>query len=692
MIRSKFAKLAGMLLLACLSAPAALADEGMWTFDNPPVKQLQEKFGFTPDAAWLEHLRLASVRVGDGGSGSFVSPEGLVLTNHHVGRGQIQKLSSAGNDYIANGFYARTPAEELKCPDMEINILVSLENITGRIQSPVKPGMTEKEALDARKAAIALAEKESQQATGLRSDVVSMYSGGEYWLYRYKRYTDVRLVFAPEMQIAFFGGDPDNFTYPRHDIDMTIFRVWENNQPLKTPHYLQWNAKGAEDGELVFVSGHPGRTNRLMTLTQLQSQRDVEMPERIKGLRRQLDVLRRYAARGPEQQRQATGSIFGLENSLKSSLGEYNGLKNPELMAVKEKEEQDFRARVAANPEWQKAYGSSWEAVAASLKKYQERRVELQNRSFSAVRLVGTALSLVQLAAELPKPDGERLDGYHDSQLQSLKFRLLSPAPVYPEMQEAMLAASLQWSLEALGPQDPFIKMALAGRTPEEAARQIMSGTKMADPSFRRGLLEGGQAAVQACTDPLIVLARQFDPMSREMKKWEEDQVKSMQSAAAEKIGKARLAVYGKSVHPDANFTLRLSYGTVCGYPANGTIMPPFTTFFGLYDRHAGFGGQPPFHLPARFTEQAGKVDLATRLNFVCSCDIIGGNSGSPVVNRRGELVGLVFDGNIESLVGRFIFDISSNRTVSVHSAAMLHALRVFYGAGPLADELEGKR
>lgn len=680
-----------VLSLSLAGTPLALADEGMWTFDNPPVQQLQERYGFTPTQQWLDHIRLSSVRFNDGGSGSFVSPHGLVLTNHHVARGQIQKLSSPEKDYVEHGFYARTLAEELKCPDLELNVLVSMENVTARVLSAVKPGMSEKEALEARKAEIAKIEKESLAATGLRSDVVSLYQGGEYWLYRYKKYTDVRLVFAPEQQIAFFGGDPDNFTFPRHDLDFALLRVYENGQPVSSPHYLKWNTRGAAEGDLVFVSGHPGRTDRLQTVAQLELQRDHLLPLTLQWLKHRLDVLRRYAARGPEQARQASGMIFGLENSLKANTGFYEGLLDKNLMAKKQREEAEFRALVASNPQWKKEYGEAWDMIAAAQAKYLEKLKPLRYRQLSGGRLPSLALTIVQYVAEVKKPDGERLDGFHDAQLESLKFRLFSPAPVYPGMEEVLLADGLQTSLEALGPDDPFIKVVLNGRPPAEVARELIIGTRLADPAFRRSLVEGGEAVVAASADPLIVVARKVDPLLRDLRRWLEDNVQSVEVAASEKIGRARFAVYGKTTYPDATFTLRLSYGSVRGYPMNGTIAPTKTTFYGLYDRAYSFNLKPPFHLPSRYIERQSELDLSTPLNFVTTNDIIGGNSGSPVINRDGELVGVIFDGNIESLAGRFVYNDEKNRAVAVHSAAIIEALRKLYGAGALADELEGK-
>jgi hypothetical protein len=663
-------------LLVSSGSIAGRADEGMWTFDNPPLKQLKDKYNFTPTQQWLDHIRLSSVRFNDGGSGSFVSPNGMVITNHHVALGQLQKASTAQKNYVKDGFYAKSQSEELKAADLELNVLVSMENVTSRVQGAVKAGMTDKQALDARKAEQARIEKESVDKTGLRSDVVSLYSGGEYWLYRYKKYTDVRIVFAPEQQAAFFGGDPDNFTFPRYDLDFALFRVYENGRPVQSKEYLKWNTKGAADGDLVFVSGHPGSSERGLTLAQLQEDRDVLYPLRLARYRRELKALREYAARGSEQARQAADMIFGFENSLKAVDGEYKGMDKA-LFDKKAKEEADLRAKVDANPEWRNDYGHAWDDIAGVTKRQGELAKLQQFRSISSSSdLASLARQIVVYAAEIKKPDPERLNGYHDSQLEELKFYLFSPAPIYPELEEAMLTFSLQASKDGLGPDDPWVKAILDNKTPAQVASEAIRGTKLADPAARKALVEGGEAAVNASKDPLIVLARKAEPFFRELHKEYEENVESALTGAEEKIAKARFAIYGKSVYPDATFTLRLAYGTVKGYPMNGTQAPSRTTFYGLYDRSASFDNKPPFNLMPRFIQRREKLDLSTPLNFVATADIIGGNSGSPVINRNGEFVGIIFDGNIESLTGNFVYLEETNRAVAVHSAAIIEALR----------------
>jgi hypothetical protein len=562
--------------------------------------------------------------------------------------------------------------------------------VTSRIATATANATDEQKALESRKQAIAAIEKDSLAATGLRSDVVSLYQGSEYWLYRYKRYTDVRLVFAPEQQIAFYGGDPDNFTYPRYDLDFAIFRIWENGAPVSVRDYLRWNGKGAADGELVFVSGHPGSTDRLDTVAQLETERDLGYPISIDSLTRRTRALRAYAARGSEEARQAAGQIFGLDNTLKALGGEYRGLRDAMLMEKKQTEERDFRNKLQSNPAWVDAYASAWDAIAAAERERRAMYLRLRFQTLRGSRITALGQNLVRYIEERQKPDAERLNGFHDAQLPALELNLFSPAPIFPALEEVLVAESLQESLERLGPSDPFITTALNGRRPADVAHAIVADTKLMDPAARRALVSAGPSGVAASTDPVVVLARQINPLTRQNQQMIDDRVTSVETSAEERIGQARFAVYGHSVYPDATFTLRLSYGTVKGYPMNGTRAPSKTTMYGLYDRATGFDMKPPFDLPSRYLERRASLDLSTPLDFVTTNDIIGGNSGSPVVNRAGELVGLIFDGNIESLVGRFVYNEDTNRSVAVHSAAIIEALRHIYDAAPLADEILG--
>jgi hypothetical protein len=469
---------------------------------------------------------------------------------------------------------------------------------------------------------------------------------------------------------------------------MAFFRVYENGKPIKCDHYLQWNPQGLSKGDLVFVSGNPGSTDRLYTYARLENQRDVRYPMILDFIDRYIKVLREYSEKGPEQQRRALIRIFGLENAKKALSGEYKGLLDEELMAKRKKAEEDFRKMVASNPQWQEKYGSAWDAISKAIEKSTEAAKQQFFRRLIGSQMAGYANTIVRYVVEVKKPDADRLPGYHDSELETLRFNLFSPAPIYKDLEETMLANSLKWSLEALGPDDEFLKAVLDGNTPEDVAKELISGTKLDDADFRKFLIEGGEDAVQECVDPLIVLMRELDPMMRKEEKWFRENIESVLTSASEKIAKARFAAYGKTTYPDATFTLRLSYGAAVGYPMNGTIAPYQTTLYGLYDRATSFGNTGDFVLPERFWNRIDQLDLSTPVNFVSTCDIIGGNSGSPVINRDAELVGVIFDGNIESLVGRFVYDEKTNRAVAVHAAYMLEALRKLYDAGDLADEI----
>jgi Peptidase S46 len=673
-------------------APRSLADEGMWTFDNPPLKQWKERYNFEPSQAWLDNVRLASVRLNDGGSGSFVSPDGLLMTNQHVASGQLSKVSTKEHDYSKLGFYARTQAEELKCPDLEINVLVSYEDVSKRVQGAVRAGASDAQANEQRKGEMAAIEHESNEKTGLRSDIVTLYSGGEYWLYRYKKYTDIRLVMAPEEQIAFFGGDYDNFTYPRYDLDFAFFRVYENDKPIRTEHYFKWSKSGPAEGEFVVAPGNPGSTNRLLTVAQLQYQRDVGNPLQMQVWASRRDALAAYAKLGDEQARRAQATRRGLENSIKRLVGQEEGLMNPRMFAKKEDEEKQLLAEIARRPELRQKYSAAWDEIAAAYRELPAMAKRIAFTTLTPSRLGTIASQIVRYAAETAKPNNQRYDEFRENRLESLKLSLLSPAPVYPDMEEAILAAWLAEAQKTLGPNDPFIRAALEGGSPAEVAHRVVAGTKLGDPAFRKSLLEGGAAAVAKSDDPLVALARRVEPVYGELRAWNEQHILSVEASTGQRIAEARFAVYGKSVYPDATFTPRISYGRVLGYEEDTTLVPYKTTFYGLYERARGFDEKPPFNLPDRWREGKSKIDLSTPFNFVYTADTIGGNSGSPVINRDAEIVGLNFDSNIQKLPNRYWYvdDAEGGRAVAVHSASIIEALRKMYDAGKLADELTG--
>lgn len=680
------------LLILSFFVNAAFADEGMWTFDNLPLKQWKERYNFEPSQEWLDHVRLASVRL-EGGSASFVSADGLIITNHHVASGQLAKLSTKDKDLLKTGFYARTQAEELKTPDGEANVLVSFENVTERVQTAVKTGATDKEAGEQRRAAIIAIEKDSTERSGFKSEVISFYNGGEYWLYRFKKYTDIRIVFAPEEQTAAFGGDYDNFTFPRHDLDITFLRAYENGQPANTPHFFKWSETGATDNEFVIAAGNPGSTARLLTLAQLKYQRDAGNPLQKKVWTLRRDILENYAKLGSEQKRQASGGIRSFNNSLKRLAGQQEGLTNPRMFAKKEKEEKDLKEGLAKNAELQKLYAPAWKQIEKSYAALPAMANRLAFSNLSPSRLASIATQLVRYSEEIKKPSGQRYPEFSDSRLEAFKANLLSPAPIYTELEEFGLTAWLEEAVKTLGRNDPFIKAALGDVAPAEVAKRAVNETKLKDVATRKALLEGGADAIAKSTDPMVTLARRIEPILRELRAWNEEKILSVDASAGEKIAKARFAVYGRTIPPDANFNLRITYGKVKGYEEDTTLVPFKTTFFGLYDRAESFGETPPYDLTARLRERRSQINLSTPLNFVYTCDTIGGMSGSPIINRNAEFVGINFDSNLQKLSNRYwyIEDEEGSRAVGVHSAGILEALRKIYDAGDLAKELTGK-
>ena len=683
-----FAALVLFNLLA-LSFPVR-ADDGMWTFDNPPLKQWKERYNFEPSKAWLDKLRLASVKF-PGATGVFVSPNGLIATNHHVASGFIERLSSKERDLLKNGYYAKTQGEELKVPDGNVSILESYDNVTERVHNAAKTGANDAEMAGKRSAEIAAIEKDCPAA--LSCQVVSLYSGGEYWLYRFKRYTDVRLVMAPEEQAAFFGGDYDNFVYPRFDLDFTFLRVYENDKPASTPNYLKWSATGAPENEFVVVSGYPGSTARLLTVAQLAYQRDVGNPLQEKVWKTRRKALEEYSKKGSEQHRQANPGMRGLANSLKRLEGQQNGLLNPRNFARKEAEEKDLRDKLAAKPDLNTLYAPAWDAIAKANAELPAKANQIAFSSLGSSRLATIALQIVTYRNEISKPDDQRYPEYRDTRLGAFRSSLASPAPIYVDMEEAALTYWMEEARKVLGADDPFIKAALGDAEPAEVVGRAIRETKLIDPAARKALLEGGAAGVNASTDPMIVLAKRVEPVIRALREWNEKNVANVETSNGTKIAQARFAVYGRSMPPDANSQLRIAYGVVKGYDEDTTLVPYKTTFFGLYDRALSFNEADPFQLPASIKAARDKVDLSTPLNFVYTADTIGGNSGSPVVNRNGEVVGLNFDSNNQKLSNRYwyIEDTEGSRAVGVHSAGIIEALRKIYGANELVNELLAK-
>ena len=694
------------LLIAGLLAFDSQAEEGYWLFNAPPVKQLQEKYHFTPDAAWLEHIQKSSVRFNGEGSGSFVSANGLVITNHHVAADSLQKFGDAKHNYLRDGFYAATPGEEKRCYDLELNVLESIEDVTNRVNAAVPPGAQPEADLAARRKAIAEIEQESTKATGLRSDVVTLFEGGSYQLYRYKQYTDVRLVFAPEEGIAFFGGDPDNFEYPRYDLDICLLRVYENDHPIRPHDYLRFNTDGPAEHDLIFASGNPARTNRMRTVAELEEKRDTLVPELLAALYRREVLLTGYSERSIENARRAREDLLYIQNSRKVYDGELAGLLDPETTQQITAKENALKSAAAKDPGFAnigESYAQIQKAISADpanmlkflffedthVRSLVLEGIQTKPLGFNS-QLFRLARGLFRATAERQKPNEKRLPEYRDSARPALEVGLFSEAPIYDDLEIVTLTDSLTSLVSHYGVNDQIVRNLLKGKSPHERAYELVKGTKLKDVQFRHQLFDGGVAALSAAADPMIEFAQATDETARRARQEVEEQTEITSKAYAQ-IAKAKLALQGGQFAPDATFTLRLSYGTVEGYEEEGKPIPAFTDFAGLYQRAEQHENRPPFVLPARWAEKRAALDPRTPFNFVTTADIIGGNSGSPIINRDGEFVGIVFDGNIQSLSWDYLYSDKQARSVAVDSRAILESLQKVYQVPALVSELTGK-
>jgi hypothetical protein len=687
---SKCATLLSGLLLAYLGLTQSLeAEEGMWTFDNFPTKLVAAKYGFTPSQSWLDHIRASSLRIAGGCSASFISPQGLVMTNHHCVVECVEQLSTPKDNLVENGFIAKTAAEEPKCPDFELDQLVEIRDVTADVQAAIarKTGDDANKALHAKEAQL-------QQGCGsdpsVRCDVISLYYGGVYDLYRYKRYTDVRLVFAPEFAVAQFGGDPDNFNFPRFDFDIGLLRAYEDGKPAANNDYLRWSANGSKDGELVFVSGNPGGTSRELTMSQLAFERDTELPFLIPETSEYRGELEQFVTRGSEQTREAKEQLFYTENDFKVEFGRQGTLLDPKFFAGKLEEEQHLRASTAADPKLASDL-SAWDDIA----KIQQVRAQLFTRRMVVGNAFGSslmdyAITLVRASTERTKPNEERLPEYTDQALVNVQQELSAHVPIYKDLEELDLALMFSTIRRDLGADDPFTRKMLGDESPEQLAHRLVSGTRLDDPKVREELYAGGQPAVRDSTDSLIRFATLVNADRLAVRKEYEARVDAPTRAAAERIAKARFAVYGTSIDPDATFTARLSYGSVKGFEnAEGKIVQPFTTIDGLFHRATG---APPYKLPESWLKARASLNLALPMNVSTTNDIIGGNSGSPLIDQDGNVVGLIFDGNIFSLGGDYGYDAAKNRAVAVDSRALLEGLRRVYHLDYVVDEIEAAR
>jgi peptidase S46-like protein len=659
----------------------------MWTFEAPPLDYWKARYGFTPSQQWLDHVRLASIRLPNCSS-SFVSSRGLVMTNHHCARECISAVSTPDSNFQALGFVARTQADERKCPGLYVDQLQGIEDVTPKVQKAIT-ATTPARQVSQRNAAIDSLEKACETGLDLQCQVITYHQGGAYSLYRFKRFSDLRLVMAPEEAISFFGGDPDNFTYPRYDLDLSLMRVYENGQPYQPKDYLKWSREGAKEGDPVFVTGNPGSTGRLLTVAQMEYLRDVQYPAQLSSYDRNLAVLEEMSKQDEETRRALENQIFSLRNSKKAVTGYLSGLQDSAVMAKKRSFERDFRRRIAADPKLKARYGTSWDAIATAQRQLGAIAKQQRWYSFSGSPLLNVAGGLVRIPEQAKLPDSLRLPQYRSGGLELIKGSIAGPVETEAEREKQMLQAWLTQASKDLPVNDPFLTAFLDGRSPEVAAEAAVNGTKLADSTVRAQLLVGGSAAVAASKDPLIVLARRLNPIAMRVQQ-RAVRLNDVISANAEKVGRAIYAAYGRSIPPDATFSLRISDGVVKSYPMNGTLAPYRTSFYGLYARSAEFDDKPPFQLPDRWKTHRNRLDLSQPLDFVTTNDIIGGNSGSPVINQNAEVVGLIFDGNIEQLPNRFLYTDESARAVAVHSRGLTEALRKVYEADRIADELEG--
>jgi hypothetical protein len=682
--------------LAAMVPLYALADEGMWTFDNPPRSAIASKYKVTLDGAWLDHVRNATVRLETGCTGSFISAEGLVLTNHHCAEDCVAQNSTAERDLVSSGFLATDRKQELRCQEDAVSVLVGTEDVTAKVAAATA-GLGADAVVAARRKVLTeleqACEEGSRKTKGgpLKCERVSLYQGGQYWLYKYRRYEDVRLVFVPERDIAAFGGDPDNFQFPRWCLDMSILRAYEGGKPAKIPDHLRFDWDGAEPGDPVFISGHPGNTDRLLTVAQLETQRTTFMPFWLLRFSELRGRMLQYAKTSPEAQRTSEAYLNQVENSIKVRRKQFDALLDPALFEAAGAGEKKLRDAVAANPELASS-ANAWRDIETAQRVWRDMLVPhtfIEGGAGFNSLLFGYARDLVRAAAERAKANESRLAEYTEARLPALLQNLQAATPIYPDFEVLKLSFALERMREWLGPDDALVRKVFGNDSPDALAGRLVRESSLGDPAARVALYEGGQAAIDASRDPMIRLAALVDPDARALRKRFEEQVEGPVQRGQEAIAKARFATYGTSIYPDATFTLRLSYGAMVGWKEKGEDVRPWTELGRAFERATG---EVPFKIPDRWLAAKNRLDMATRANFTTNNDIVGGNSGSPMLNAAGEIVGLAFDGNIHSIAGSYWFDDRMNRSIGVHPAYIRTALEQVYGAQALLKEIDAGR
>ncbi|MGI9225693.1 MAG: S46 family peptidase [Woeseiaceae bacterium] len=668
---------------------SALADEGMWTIDNFPSEQIADKYDVDINDKWLRSAQLATTRLENGCTGSFASPDGLILTNNHCTWGCIRNLSSETRNLSDEGFMAMSRGEELQCPGQQISVLVDFDDVTSAIAGAIAD-LDDADANDARKAKLTDLESECEESADgkLRCEAVSLYNGGQYFIYKYKRYDDVRLVFAPELDIAAFGGDPDNFNFPRWCLDMSFLRAYEDGKPASTPNYLKWRQAGPQENDPVFITGHPGSTDRQLTMSQLRMLRDVSYPLWLLRYSEFRGRMIAWADTSPEAARIVQQRLLIFENGIKVRRNLLKALHNDEMMGRKAGQERELREAIAANPEWQASYGEAWDLIDGAIEAHRnmyEEHLFIEDAAGLQTDLFDYARTIVRGTAELELPNNERIRAYTDAALPQVEQGLLAERPIDRGYEKLRMAFSLDKMREWLGPDSKYVHLVLGNESPDALAEQLVDGSRLDDPAYREELWAGGVEAVAASDDPMIQLALAVDEPARALRKRYEDEVEAPRTRGEEMIADARFQVYGTDTYPDATFTLRVTYGAVEGWQEKGEMVDPFTKTSRLFERATG---QRPFMLPDSWQQAREDLDPGTAFNFVATTDITGGNSGSPIVAADGALVGLAFDGNIHSIAGNYWFDPAINRTVGVNTAIILEALRTVYGADHLVDEL----